>query len=672
MRAFVVMPLNDSRRAGLREKIVRYLETVNATVIRRRDYDATVRHFYAYTTLYRPSEFTSASLPQALAPIARVLWVEASQRGDEARALSAIHALALLAPAQPALARKYQTVVRWGWQAREGRIEAPGGYREVLQIWEEHARLTPSKEVLRVLSKLYLDRKRVIVEFLNRYKTDQELIPLETYREQLQFLGGGLYELVGIYLRALDLPGALQELDRTAIADEQREQLRQVLREAAAEPSRADALIVLVQAYLERQRFDVALALCQLGAQNASRDPRFPICLARMSAIETDYPDTVAWYRAAVQLAPNNPRVYDEALSTLGQLMERRVFETDASQMRYLADSAEQILNQRRARWPKQKSPVGVEKLDLIIGRAELNAGHLDAARLRFARSLKERESAEALLQLGNVEERLNQHDAAIRLLARALVVVTPNSPEHNAERAEIYERLGDIYRRQGKTEPALNNYQKASQAWKHVPAPSQAQRLALIQLRQAILEDRLGHRDRAKILFQAATDTAPGWRELYAQVLSHLVTAMPEVDLARKLLRKAQRQLTLAPEWKVYFALWVQIISGRASAPADEEARAILDSLARQKAWWSKLAGFGAGHTSLEGLLHDAKGPGEQTEAYFYQGARLLAQNRADEAKALFKKVIALGMVGFYEYMMAQEFLTLPPSSTKPAAAHQ
>ncbi len=659
LRLFHRMPEMDADKRRLRKQLFAHLARRNRSVLQSASYSKVEAHFSDYAALLRPEDYERKQIPAGMVPIAKNLMRMASKRGDESRALAALAVLRVLpGNAGVPYKKKYQLLSKWGREARRGRFESPGGYRELVEVWDEHAQLTPAPDVLARLVALLEQSRALFLQYLSQNK---KLVAnpamLAALRQRVSQLGSLDYDLAGVYLRVGDIRKAVAVVEKSQESERDRSQLAGVLRDALTPPARADAIAALVQAYLERQNMDVAEALCRVGTQREPSDARFPLCLARMSAVAQDYEGAVAWYREAVHLAPKTRRIYDEALGVLGHLMERRVFEKDPRSTRRLAQSAQFILHARKERWPNEKSPVGAESLYLIIGRAEANAGNIDKAREAFKRSLKQRENAEALMQLGFLEERVGRHDKAQKLYLRALPLAT-REPEKSGARAEILERLGDTFRRSGNTSQAQAYYRRAVRIWKTQPEVEDKRLQATMQLRQAVLLDRLGESEEAAKLFEEAVNAAPDWREGYAQALSHLVTSdKVHEDLALKLLRASQRQLTLDPEWKVYFALWVQIILKRSEGNrSNNEVEVLLQEASGMKPWWSKLAGFGIGKLDYAALRSHAKGRGEQTEALFYHGAHLLGKGEADQAKQQFKRVRDLGMVGFYEYVMAQE----------------
>jgi hypothetical protein len=99
-----------------------------------------------------------------------------------------------------------------------------------------------------------------------------------------------------------------------------------------------------------------------------------------------------------------------------------------------------------------------------------------------------------------------------------------------------------------------------------------------------------------------------------------------------------------------------------------DPEIDGVLTSLAVTPGWTGRLASFGAGRLAYDALLAAASGRGEQSEAHFYEGARLLGAGDEPGARAAFGRVMSEHMVNFYELEMAQELLARPATAA-PAA---
>jgi lipoprotein NlpI len=176
--------------------------------------------------------------------------------------------------------------------------------------------------------------------------------------------------------------------------------------------------------------------------------------------------------------------------------------------------------------------------------------------------------------------------------------------------------------------------------------------------MRRGVLLDQLGRHEAAVEAFENAMTHAPQWRDVYATILSHLVSARPDYDLASSVWRRSQLQLTLPPEWKVYFTLWMQHIAARADRPPAQEHTDLLRRLGQSSNWWGKLASFGAGDLDYEDLMSVASSLGEETEALYYEATRLFIAGDREAANAQFRRVLDTKMVSFYEYEMARKLL--------------
>ena len=113
-----------------------------------------------------------------------------------------------------------------------------------------------------------------------------------------------------------------------------------------------------------------------------------------------------------------------------------------------------------------------------------------------------------------------------------------------------------------------------------------------------------------------------------------------------------------LADSWKVYFALWVQLIAYLGDHGTSADAEELLHTLAGSTGWYAELAGIGAGTITYEHALAGAGTAGQRCEAHFYAGAHALTHGDTAGARTAFQAAIATNMVSYFEYVMAQELL--------------
>jgi tetratricopeptide (TPR) repeat protein len=266
-----------------------------------------------------------------------------------------------------------------------------------------------------------------------------------------------------------------------------------------------------------------------------------------------------------------------------------------------------------------------------------------------------------ALVQLGQLEAKLGAREEGLALLRKALDKTARKDIEQVRQRAQIIEQIGDVQRALGRPEEARTSYAEALLSWDaSVRSNDDSTQRAFSQIRRGVLLARLDRQPDALAAFELAMQAASDNRETYAQILAHLVVSLPEPELADAILRRAQRQLTLEPEWRAYFSLWVKAVYGRAELPAPTEIDHLLVRLSRSDAWWGHLSRFGVGQIDYTALTKLAKTRGERTEADFYEGVWRIGAGDLAGARTLLQKVMDSMIVGFYEFQMAQELLLL------------
>jgi tetratricopeptide (TPR) repeat protein len=380
--------------------------------------------------------------------------------------------------------------------------------------------------------------------------------------------------------------------------------------------------------------------------------------MARVAADAEQFADATAWYVIAIGLAPDMIELYDEALGQLDEFIEVRLNDPHPERSGSLARGAETILEERQKRWPASEPPIAPNRLEFLIGMLEMNAGHAEEAQRRFEVSIAKDEDPSALLQLGLLLERTGQLDLAEQKYRRALELTPRDSLPDELRRSEILEHMGDVARARGQSEEMTARYQDALKAWTAARDQVEGPTGALVEMRRGVLLDQLGRHEAAVDAFESAMSHAPQWRDVYATILSHLVSAAPDLELASSVWRRSQLQLTLPPEWKVYFTLWIQLIAARADQPPMQEHSDLLRRLGQNSNWWGKLASFGAGDLDYQDLLSVATSLGEETEALYYEATRLFIAGDRKSANDQFQRVLDTKMVSFYEYEMARRLL--------------
>jgi tetratricopeptide (TPR) repeat protein len=651
-RAYLAMPIDDPRREATRQRLVDHILARSGEAMDA-GYGAAVEKLAAVTSLYTPAELTEAQLPSGLEPLARYLVAKGSPRGDEARVLSALFVLSRIRPDQPEHARLYRKIKEWGFSSRAAMSAPLEEFDGLLETWEEHARLTPTPEVLKTLARLYVDRRDAMIEL---FQSSERRVPLSA--SVFHGVQQTAVNVAAVYLRQGDLASALTHVDAMGPQGGVEERLMTILQQALEDGEEgAGAILDLARVYGDGGYSRVTRALCVHGLRRRPTDGRFSQCLGRIAAAEGDFSGAMAHYAEAVRLSPDDRTLYDEILEVLNGLMEQGLFSADTTQTRLIANRATEILEERLRRWPDTPPPVKPEDLYLAIGIAEMNAGNAKEAEERLRRSLRAGETLGALMQLGLLLERENRGAEAADVYRRALLQTTRQTADP-PRRAEILERLGDALRMQGEGQQASKMYEEGLALWDRNLSRLKGRRIGLAHLRRGILLGRLDRKTDSLDAFEKAIELAPEMRETYATILAHMVVSEADPGFAHRVFRTALNQLSLEPEWKVYFALWLRTIAARTGQPTDPDVDGVLKDVAEGDSWSAQLARLALGEIGYAQLLQRATDAGERTEAHFYEGTRRLAAGDREGAREMFEKVLQSHMVNFYEYTMAQELI--------------
>jgi tetratricopeptide (TPR) repeat protein len=341
VRSFERLPAQAKERADLRDRLAAHWVQKADTAISADKYADVVSALSEISLLYAPHEWGSGGISGGLERSAQYLVKKGSPRGDEARVLSGLLILKLLHSDRPELAEQYAQLVHWGFDARADMSGPLERFEGLVEAWEEHARLTPTPEVLATLVKLYVERRDALVKL---FQSSEEQVPLSA--SVFQGVQRTALNVAAVFLRYGDTASALAQVKALGLSGGLEERLADMLEATRDEGNTgAGALLDLSRAFMEIGRNDVARGLCVEGLRSRRDDPRFPQCLARIAATESDFGGALAWYADAIALVPEERALYDEILEVLNGLIEQGTFSThNASSTRALATRATEIL----------------------------------------------------------------------------------------------------------------------------------------------------------------------------------------------------------------------------------------------------------------------------------------------------------------------------------------
>lgn len=677
-RRYLELAPDDPGRLALRARLVSFLAERSDAILHAGDYDAVVAHLGALSGLLAPQDFAEPSrLPVELRPLCEYVARHGARRGDEPRVLAAELLLALLDPsAAEEHRREYERVSSWGREARAPANDdflalVEGGFG-LARVWREHARLTPAPEVLEKLAGIFLALHQAV-----RVRSSAEVFrPPRSLGDmrRLTMVTGLLHrahlEAATAFLAHGDLDGALAFLerfeDRSATF-----RLRRALEEARGADARAaEALDELARSFLDEYRPDVATSLCRVGARRFPSDSRFPLCLARASSALGSVGDTADYYAAALRVADADLALYDEALDTFSTMIQRGALSetTDVGEMRTAGRAAHEIVAERARRFPDAPAgPLDQPTLHLALARAELGAGHAQQGRRELEEAITEARrmtelppaAIEARELLATLELRAGSAARAQHLLGEALSLLS-QSPSADTTRARLLVRSGEAAQRQGDDPTARRSYERARallEGGSEQAAQEEPDDLAMRAVLLGLVERRLGRAERSRAAFERAIALAPT-PEVAAEILTHLVTDGPDVELADLVFRRARVGSSIGHAWKVRLALRVVAVHALAGAPESEDASRVLTAEAVRGGWYARLAGLARGEIDPQALLEAAQGPPERCEAHFHLAIRALRAGDREAARRALEASVETGMVARDEFAMAQEIL--------------
>lgn len=663
LRAYHALSPNSPEHLARRNQLVAYLSGRTDAVVSQADYAALLQHFGEMTRLLGPEDF-GGTLPAGFGNACRAVVEAGSPRGDEGAVMSALKILLITDGTDDEMRADYESeyelVDNWGRGVRGQIPSEVERYKGLIDVWQVHAEYAPAPEVLAFLADLLIKRRDAIAQMMSgdqRFARDS--MNFFHLRDADLMLRRAPLDVAAIFLRHGQLDEAIQKVESMGDASGIEFQLVKLLR--AAKDGDDSALLELAATYTDGLP-SVTLGLCRTGFRRSPENPQFPVCMAHAHAALDDYPTATAWYAEAISLAPEQRELYDEALDKLRMFLERGWFEANPSASRAMAAQAEHILDERTQRWPNSEPAVTSERLQYVIGMLELNQGNPAEAERRFKRSIEANPSAEAWLQLGRVAETTGRPNEAAEHYQKALDMTEGGRGGASLAQAELLEHLGNALRADGKSPEAKSKYAQALTLWDKAKARINDAGLADVNVRRGVLLSRIGQGAEAAKAFADAMVAGPGRRDIYARILSHLVSAQLDSEssraaLAEQVFNEAQNQTTLEPEWKVYFALWLKAVT----PPAEPTSNEHIDTVLRENSddsWSGQLARFGRGEIDFDALFGKATNIGERAEAYFYEATRRLVAGDREGAERMLGQVLETHMINFYEYTMATELL--------------
>ena len=637
------------------------------------EYDEAVQALRYGVALYTPAELRDEAVTStALAEMAGDVYRVTARRGAETPSL---HALAVRQRFADAGGRA-RAVEQWKtleeWVVRNGPFaeEPLLRHEELERALEDVAAAFPSPFVVRRLADLYLAR-------YDAAKATKGQDAGSTAQRRIEVTG---YLLMRAYLRADDIDGA-----RTALA---RVELDLPVAKLAE---------LMNDAFRPRRSATALLAFAEQFAPDAAADAEDPYTTQGWAIVDNLSRRAVAGYPkdayvhllrartlrnaglgvAAIEHLRRCLALKEDvfgAWQELAQLEQRDLERIAARNPAAAADRLprlEKMHDRATKLWSDRPIRPGMPEAFYTVAQGLYEVGDARRAELLLRRSVGIEPVPNSLDLLGTIalkQSKLGEAKARYEDLAN---LAYDNELTQLQWEARARQQLGEIALRRGDKADSMRHIRMALRHTNDLLArPGDGDRSARLVERGKLLFY-LGDTTLAMADFARAAELSPDDVKVYADPLIAVVSH-GYYDEARTIFRRAMARRSLAPSLKLYFSLWIAELARRQGHPVDPDAEAFVAAFAGH-GWARSLAGHARGEITFDVLMKTANDRGQRAEAQFYEGLRRWDAGDSTAAKALLRKVIDTGMMGFFEYDMAQAYLDwdeLPKVARAPLSA--
>jgi len=615
-------------------------------------------------TLFDPSELRKPTEMSSLLAVAAQLEKVARRRGAREETTLAL-VLQLSSPVDAerhAADARYRQLTRWLSNVLDTTgdktfVPTGKGREHAINDLEAAARVWPSPLVVDELTRLYLARAG---DPLADLLADSQRAVLVVNLTRLYLRAGRAADLAPLYKQFADRAG-----------DDAR--LRALVDKAYAPTAQAgDAVALakgLVQASGTEADREVALQICREATQRfpSSLDPH--LCTGELAFEENQLGLAIRSFEEAKRVQPDRQETW-EVLARLYRLRLSQVVSdenVDVKNMEAQLAKVERFHAEAKQRFVGKQLRISMAEVLYDVGRGYYNSGHLGEARRYLERTLALEPSVPGLELLGQLRLKRGEPREAAALFERAMTLPQEDGKVRLYLSAKLRRLLGDALESSGDKEPAERARRAAVEDWDHLLAESDLRKEAAAEaaLERAKLLYQLGERDESLESFRQAIDIAPDLGSSYADSIAFLIPR-GELESALDSYHRALGRSEVTDYLKVYCSLWIVDLAERAGQPPDPLAQSYLRSTDGAK-WYHDLARWATAREADDALMRRADTPARRAEASFYRAMRAVGRGQLDEAKRLWREVLATEMVAFFEYDMASYYLKLGRAPEKP-----
>jgi tetratricopeptide (TPR) repeat protein len=681
------IPVGAPERDAYRKTLLDHDVERFARAQKRGKAEAAFAAFSDALALWDAAELRGPVTEPRLAEAARAVANTWAKRGAEREVLTALHALLTLSGNDKAVAAEIDGIHTWLEDA--GRADPPGTRSQrLIEAYEAIVRVWPTPAAVERLHQLYVARQVAVSHGVRGgFGSPGGGGVREMLAAHASFMRTG-YNLARLYLRVDQPEKALEALKSLAGQPGEDPDLLPLLEKANAKETTAqDELAVARHLGLAATQrgpagppeeraadIDAALRVCRDVTVRFPQEIMGYLCAGEMAYHTQRRGLAIRIFEAAQSYDPSRREPYDALSILYYQRFRGRLSEEALQDAKGEVANLEKLHAEVRKRWPDQALQPPLAASYLELGRGYYNYGRVDEALALYERSLKTEPLAETYEQMGLTHLKLGDHARAIQAFEKAAGMAPADSPRKRMWEARLQRLIGDAHDLAGRADAARRSWRLALAGWDEVlqTTTPRDDRLAEALVERGRLLVMLGEPDEGLRSFDRAIETDVARAESYVDAMAFLVPR-GYLEQAAAIFRRAAARpdAEISEYFKAYAALWIIDLARLRKQPPDDIALAYLDSLDGPR-WYVRLARFALGRATRADLEPKADAPGKRCELLFYEAMRLLAAGDRPAATELWKKVVATGMLGYFEYDMAAHYLRNgpPPAAPKLGAA--
>jgi tetratricopeptide (TPR) repeat protein len=683
-------------------------------------YDRINESFRDALGLFDPSEIANAAA--AISPseralldsVAHLVVAVYSPRGADQQVALASAVLATLAGGTPdgrEWNERLDQLIRWSDEAARN---SDSGFRRppgAVEALEAAANDWPAPSVVERLDTLYVQRQKTLASALRHPVTESEAgrSPLAelllAHGDDLQRV---VVSLAALHLRAGSIERASQRAAALAGDAGDDPDLRALL-DAAAKPKAAPAaFLALARRFLPRAEqlggtspdatdAVVALRVLDAGLARTPNEPELLILEAHVARAASSYYLAIRRLEEAAAVLEKTPGAQDVQGRISAELMElyflrlRLRLDPERDPPAFgEADTLRKQFAESRRRFGNAELKLRDADIDFEVGRSYVNAGQIEQAEPAFLRARDEGEPvAESATELASLSLKRGDAQRATQILRDGLDKLREQAGKPNQQetigsvegRARLERLLGDAYDVTGAHDDASASWRNALVGWERLMI-EHLRRKAYTSSAEATVEVGrllyvLGRHAEAVQKFDEALEQDSDRDQTYIDTVAFLVQngeSEAAVSIYRRGLARPSR--AVSEYVKVYTSLWILDLTRRTNKASDTFAEGYLRTLEqrhgelrprRGAGWYHVLARFAVGKLTYQQALAAADTTGKRAEIYFYGAMQALSEGKADDAHALWKKVVETRMFSFFEFDMATRYLRLGAPTAPP-----